>query len=291
MPEPELIASCWTTAGDAAPQRGDETSPFALLDRIRAAGAAGWSGFGLVHADLKTALTTLDYADIRGALDDAGLRYLELEFLGDWWTDGDRRVVSDAMRGELFEAARALSPLHIKCAGDFSGGVVDDELLVREFRKLAEEAADAGTRLALEALPMTNFSTIEAGQRFLSEVAHPAAGLCIDIWHVYRGGTPIDELTGFVDPATLFAVELNDARAAQPADLWIDTVDERMLPGEGEWDVAGFINVIRGLGFDGPWGVEILSAAHRSRRLDEALDAARSATLGEFARADEALRG
>ena len=38
------------------------------------------------------------------------------------------------------------------------------------------------------------------------------------------------------------------------------------------------------VGFDGPWGVEILSAEHRRRPLVEALTVARDTTLEAFER-------
>src|SRR3954452_20898391 len=37
----ELLATCWTTAGDAAPSREDWRSPVPLRERIEAAGGAG----------------------------------------------------------------------------------------------------------------------------------------------------------------------------------------------------------------------------------------------------------
>ena len=37
MPDQDLLATCWTTAGDAAPLRGDERSPLPLRERVEAA--------------------------------------------------------------------------------------------------------------------------------------------------------------------------------------------------------------------------------------------------------------
>lgn len=45
---PDLIATCWVSAGDAAPMRGDETSPIPLAERITAIAQTGWAGIGLV---------------------------------------------------------------------------------------------------------------------------------------------------------------------------------------------------------------------------------------------------
>jgi hypothetical protein len=50
----------------------------------------------------------------------------------------------------------------------------------------------------------------------------------------------------------------------------------------GDQDVTGFITTLRDIGFDGPWGVEILSDEHRQRPVREALQAAHSTALACF---------
>ena len=94
-----LLATCWTHAGDARPGRGDGTSPLALRERIEATGRAGWQGFGLGSADLERALGTSSLAELRSMFEANGIEQVELEFLTDWWTDGERRAASDAPDG------------------------------------------------------------------------------------------------------------------------------------------------------------------------------------------------
>ena len=36
---------------------------------------------------------------------------------------------------------------------------------------------------------------------------------------------------------------------------------DRRLPGDGDFDIGGFVAAVRAAGFQGPWGVELLSAA------------------------------
>ena len=50
-----LLATCWSSAGDAASDRVDLRSPLNLRERIEAASAAGFRGFGLLSADLPAA--------------------------------------------------------------------------------------------------------------------------------------------------------------------------------------------------------------------------------------------
>ena len=44
MTTEDLLATCWTTAGDATPGSDDERSPLSLRERAEAAGAAGFTG-------------------------------------------------------------------------------------------------------------------------------------------------------------------------------------------------------------------------------------------------------
>lgn len=289
MSVPPLIASCWTHAGDAAPQRGDERSPFDLLERVAAVGEAGWKGIGLVHADLEAFKHSHGLDQLATGIRDAGLEFVELEFLGDWWTSGDERAASDAIRRDLFEAAEILGAQTVKIAGKMFSHDVDLGVMAEAFDRLADEARGFGAKIAMEALPFTNFSTIGEGSKFVTEVGNSNGGIIVDIWHVFRAGNTPDDLLTDMNPEYLFAVELNDALEPAPPyeELWDDTVNERRLPGEGDWDVPRFINVIRELGYTGPWGVEILSEEHRQKSLHDEVTSAIQATQAVFAEADQ----
>jgi sugar phosphate isomerase/epimerase len=124
------------------------------------------------------------------------------------------------------------------------------------------------------------------GAELIRKTGHPAAGLVVDFWHVFRAGTSLDELAEAVDREMVFGVELSDAEEAVVGTLFEDTRDNRTLIGRGAQDVIGFIRTMRGIGWDGPWGVEILSREHRSRTLVDALETARDTTLETFRLAD-----
>jgi sugar phosphate isomerase/epimerase len=273
MPDQDLLATCWTTAGDAAPLRGDERSPLPLRERVESAAAAGFRGFGLVYADLVVAERDYGMAGIRSLLDDNGLVHLELELLTDWWADGPRRRRSDEVRRKLLQAAGALGARHVKVAPDVSGEPWDHDRWVAEFAVLAEDARQAGTRVGLEFLPWSNIRTVHDGLRLVRDAGHDAGGLVIDVWHTERAGTPPAELAA-VPLRHIVGVELSDADADQVGTLFEDTANRRRLCGEGSFDLQGCIRALRAAGWAGPWGVEILSEAFRRLPVGEAVAAA-----------------
>ena len=75
----DLLATCWTSAGDAASDRPDLRSPLTLRERIEAASAAGFRGFGLLSDDLPAAVAEYRLTGIRAMLADNGIVHLELE--------------------------------------------------------------------------------------------------------------------------------------------------------------------------------------------------------------------
>lgn len=284
---PDLMATCWTTAGTALPLPGQSRSSLPLAERIATAARGGWRGFGLVHADLETYLTTGSLKDLRRLFNDHGIEHIELELIEHWWATDERRPGSDVVRRDLFTAAEALGAQTIKIGPETTPQPVDPDEFAASFAALATEAAAHGTRVALEFLPFaTHGNSLAMGIDLVTRVAHPAGGLCLDIWHVARPGADYAMIATALPVEYIFSVELNDAAPTPVGTLFEDTIHRRLLPGQGDFDVPAFINAVRATGFDGPWGVEILSDHHRTLPLAEGLTQARDATLACFAEAD-----
>jgi len=279
---PDLIASCWTAGGNADARGGKTPCPIDLRLRIEAAAKAGWTGFGLLHADLIQARDTMGYPALRRIFDDNGIKHVELEYLLDWWATGERRAASDQVRADLFAAVGPLNAMHLKIGPGILAGPVESEVMRENWAQLCEQAAAQGTRVAVESAPYSYFPTVDSIVSLVSDVDHPSGGLLLDIWHVYRSGMDYATMAKIVPRESLFAVELCDAKATVMGSLFEDTINQRELCGQGDADVAGYIRAIDQIGFDGPWGVEIISNAHRARPLNEALSLAYQTTEACF---------
>ena len=275
----ELIASCWTTAGDIYYGGPTEVSPHDFRGRVETAARVGFCGFGLFHPDMMAAVERLGFPTMKRILADNGMKYIDLEIIGDWFTDGARRIQAEQRRRDLLNAAERLGAGNIKAFGDGAGGDWPTDKLIETFAALCAEAADAGTRVALEYMPFTNIKTPARALEIVQGAGAENGGLTVDIWHTSRGGIHFDEIAKL--PAErIFIVEIDDARAEPVGSLSDDTNNERMLC--GEVDIPGFLQAIKSSGYRGPIGVEILSLEQRRRPLWDATSLAFQTAMQQF---------
>ena len=284
MSAPQLIATCWTTAGNVRPDRPDNLGRFPLEQRIEAAARAGYAGTGFWLGDLLAwEASGRDYRSLKRRLDDAGQKIVELEYLADWFASGERRARSDAARAELFRAADALDARHIKVMPPFLPDDPAGDDLAGEFAALCAQAADHGLMIGLEMLPFSRLPNLGAALEMVAAADAPNGGLLVDIWHVMRSGGTMEEVAQL--PARfIIAAELCDAMTAMQGEITEDTMRHRKLCGEGEFDVPGFIRAMGRAGYEGPYGVEILSDAFRQLPLAEAVRRSFDSSVAQFGR-------
>jgi sugar phosphate isomerase/epimerase len=277
----ELLAAYWTIAGDVYPMGPSEVSPFSFTDRMEAAGKAGFTGIGLVHNGMIATVDQIGYPAMKSILEQNGIKHIELEFLVDWYHTGERRRQSDKVRRELLEAARALGVRSIKIGPGIGEDSADIDLMAKEFTALCQQAADVGANIVLEIMPFSNVRTIETALAIVEGADQPNGGLLLDIWHLQRGGIDFSEIARIPD-RFIKSVELNDAHRYPIEPLWMDTIHKRVLPGDGIFDIPAFIHAIQAKGYEGPWGLEVISDTHRKLPLEVMANRAFESTMRQF---------
>ena len=281
----ELVGLYWTVSGPVEVHVGREWSLFDWADRCAEARKVGFSGIGIWHADLQHVLETRGLAEMKTAFDDNGLRYLELEFLMDWFVDpGDpRREASDEMRKLLFEAAAAFGAHHIK-VGNIPGTPCELPQLTERFAELCADAArHTDAKVVYEFMPFdVNVRTVDAAVTVVGGAGAANGGVAIDTWHMSKLGIAPDELRR-IPPQYLSWIELSDGQLEDMDDPIDETVNHRQLPGEGEFDLRAYIAVCEDCGYAGPWGVEVLSEDLRNNPIDVIFRRAYDATASQFA--------
>jgi sugar phosphate isomerase/epimerase len=278
-PAVDLLASYWTISA-GLPHTDREYSPFDFKDRVQSAASVGFKGFGIWHADLEHILDKYRLKEMKQILDDCGIQHVELEFLTDWFLDGERKKLSDIRKGRLLEAAAVLGARHIK-VGDFFQEQCSLPHLIDAFGVLCEEAAQHGTRIGFELMPFAMIRTLEESVAMVKGAGAPNGGIVFDLWHVVKLGIPYEEVSR-VPMEYVVGVELNDGTFRAPWSLHEDTINHRRFCGEGEFDVRGFVQCMQKAGYNGPWGVEVLSAELRTLPLEELTRRAFRTTMAQF---------
>jgi sugar phosphate isomerase/epimerase len=285
--DPELLGLYWTVAGPVEVHEGREWSLFDFRDRCEQAARVGMSGTGLWHADIEHQLESRSLEEIKQILDDNGLRHLELEFLNDWFLDEgeEGRRQSDETRKLLWDAAATLGAHHVK-VGNIPGTPAELPTIAERFAELCADAAQHhSAKIVYEFMPFdVNVHSIENAMRVVGAAETDNAGVAIDTWHMSKLGIAPDDLRA-IPLQHLSWVELSDGQKQNMEDLVEETTQHRKLPGEGEFDIPGYIEVAQDMGYPGPWGVEVLSNALRELPIQEIFQRAYDTSISQFHKA------
>jgi sugar phosphate isomerase/epimerase len=275
----ELLASYWTISC-GIPHTDREYSPFDFRDRVESAARAGFKGFGIWHADLEHVLITRSLREMKQILDDNGITHIELEFLTDWFLEGERKKQSDMRKKLLLDAAETLRAHHVK-VGDFFHEKAPMSRVIESFAGLCAEGAERGTKIGFELMPFAMIDTLEDSLKLVENAGAPNGGICLDTWHIVKLAIPFDRVRQ-IPSQYITSVELNDGTFECPWSLHEDTVNHRRLCGEGEFDVTSFIRAVQTAGYDGLWGIEVLSAELRKWPLERLTMEAFRTTIAQF---------
>jgi sugar phosphate isomerase/epimerase len=284
MAETELMALYWTVSGPVEVHIGREWSLFDWRDRCAEAAKVGFKGLGLWHADVAHQLETRSLNDMATIFRDAGLKYLEVEFLAEFWVDEGEpaRVESDRLREQLFDTAAAFDAHHIK-VGNIPGTPCELGKLTEAFAALCQDAANhTAATVVYEFMPFdVNVNTLDTALELVQAAGQPNGALAIDTWHMGKLGIAPGDLKR-IPPEYLGWVELSDGQYENMPDPIDEVVNRRRLPGEGEFEIAGYVEACQEVGYDGPWGVEVLSEELRSLPIEDEFKRAFDATAAQF---------
>lgn len=247
-----LMNLYWSAAG-IAPGEG-EISPFDFEARLKSAAQAGFGGLSFWHTDLEHILRTRSLGEVKSILDDNGIAAFEIEFLENWFVDGEAKAASDRRKAMLFEASAALGGHHVK-VGDFHNTPTTLPKLIDAFGALCQDAARFGATIGFEFMASAMIHRLEDCLAMVEGAAAPNGGLIVDIAHTTALGIS-NAAVARIPARYLISVELNDNLL--PSTPGYDP-SARLYCGEGEFDLAGFIAACRIAGYDGPWAVEVFN--------------------------------
>jgi sugar phosphate isomerase/epimerase len=163
-------------------------------------------------------------------------------------------------RNQVLDMASELGARRICTVGLFDEGLYNVDELIGGFRQLCDDAAARGMSVTLEPMAFFGMRDFRLAAEIVRGAARANGALLFDSWHFTRTGADLSVLpelhkSGPVD------VQVNDG-AAQPqgGSVMEDSVNHRMFPGDGDFNVTGYLQAI-GPGHLRSIGVEIFSAA------------------------------
>ena len=190
---------------------------------------------------------------------DAGLKHIEVEFLQDFFMPqgSPEKAESDRIKKLLFEAAAAFDAHHIK-AGTSPAHDCEFEHLAESLAAVCARGGGAHRRedrlrdhpvrppgQHARGGPRAARAGRRAGQPRARDrhLAHGQAR------HLARASCARSS------PDQLAWVELSDGHFHNLDDFVYEVTCDRSLPGEGEFDIPGYVEALQRRGYPGPWGV------------------------------------
>jgi 4-hydroxyphenylpyruvate dioxygenase len=233
-----------------------------LEDKVATAAAAGFDGIEVFEPDLIASPWTPGEVAARCA--DLGLTIdLYQPFRDLDSTDPDRFARNLRRLERKFDVMEQLrTSTVLVCSSVAPDAVADPGQLAQQLAAAADRAEDRGLRIAYEALAWgRHTSTWEGSWDAVRRADHPALGLCLDSFHVLsRGGDP----AGFADiaPGKVFFLQLADAPHLQ-MDVLQWSRHHRLFPGQGAFDLPGFLAHVLDAGYVGPLSLEVFNDVFR----------------------------
>ncbi|KIQ02167.1 MULTISPECIES: 3-dehydroshikimate dehydratase QuiC [Pseudomonas] len=234
-----------------------------LPEKLEAVAAAGFDGVEIFENDL------LYYAgsprDIRKMCADLGIAITLFQPFRDF--EGCRR---DRLQRNLDRAERKFdlmqelgTDLVLVCSNVAADSLGDEDILVDDLRLLGERAGARGLRIGYEALAWgRHVNTYQQVWNLVRQADHPAVGVILDSFHTLS-------LKG--DPAAIADIPGDKIFFVQMADAPILAMDVlewsrhfRCFPGQGEFDLPGFLAPIIRTGYNGPLSLEIFNDGFRA---------------------------
>jgi 4-hydroxyphenylpyruvate dioxygenase len=166
-----------------------------------------------------------------------------------------RRAHFDHFRHRL-ELCQALGVPTMLLVADFAYRP-DAAALQRAVVSLAQAAQWAAgfeVRLALEFRGSEAFCTnLETALGLVAQCGEPNVGVCLDLFHYYKGPSKPEDLAGLTRE-TLAFVQFSDV-AGVPRELMSDA--DRVLPGDGDFQFGPVVEMLKRIGYDGYASLEV----------------------------------
>jgi sugar phosphate isomerase/epimerase len=208
---------------------------------------------------LETYLETHSMDDARRLLDQNEMTAPVASFQGGLLTSqGEFRQAHWNSFEQRLDLCRRLGVGTLVVVGDITGPLTQQDLdRVRvSLHECARAAKPHGVRLAFEFQGRATLANnLQTAASLVAEVDSPHLGLCLDVFHYYIGPSKSEDL-GYLCNENLFHVQFCDL-AWQAREFASDA--DRILPGDGDFHLAGIVDRLRQINYTGHVSVELMN--------------------------------
>jgi sugar phosphate isomerase/epimerase len=235
------------------------TMPCSFAEDVAHFADAGATAIEVWLTKLETHLESHSLADTRKLLGDRGLTLCAASYQGGLLlSQGEQRKAHyDHFRRRL-DLCQEFKIGTLLVVADFVSNV-DQESLERAVMSLKQAAQWAGgfdVRLALEFRGSDTFcSSLDTALALVAQCDEPNVGINFDVFHYYTGPSKFEDLE-LLTPERLAFVQLCDV-AGVPRELATDA--DRILPGDGDFQLAPLLQRFRDMGYDGWVSLELMN--------------------------------
>jgi sugar phosphate isomerase/epimerase len=230
-----------------------------ILDRIELAAASGYAGIGLFVGQYEALeIEGFAPAGLRSVLEDHDIVLAEIEVIPGLGRDGPGGERAATMEATAWRMADEFACRYLQVIGP---GGDDVAAAARAFGGLCDRASEHGLVVGLEFLPFTDIVSVHDARAIVEAANRPNGGICVDIWHHERGANDLAAIAAL--PAELVTgVQMSDGPLVpEDPDYYTDCLTNRRPPGDGRFDIAGFVGALRAAGVTAPWAMEVCSAS------------------------------
>lgn len=231
-------------------------------DRCKAASEAGYDGIGLRAETYTDALNEgLTDEDLIAILDKYQIRCTEVEYIVQWCEE-PRSYEQKYKEQTCFHMCDLFGVKHINT------GLMESYSVDYTAKKLQELCERAGNLIiALEPMPYSGLPNLDKTWKILQAADCDNAMMLLDMWHWVRANQSYNLLTA-EQAKKVISIQIDDAYRRPYADsiLRDESMHDRLAPGTGDLDTAGFVKMIKDAGVDPKViGVEVISDSYLSK--------------------------
>jgi len=233
-----------------------------LTQKLHACAEAGFDGVEIMDADLVAAYESPE--EIRALCARLGIRIDMFQPMRDIEGVDPDAFADNLRRAEAkFEVMERLgTDLLLLCSNVGTATIDDDALAARQLGELADRAARRGIRIAYEALAWGRYvSDYRHAWRIVQLADRPNLGVCLDSFHILSLGLDPSGIEQ-IDADKIFFLQLADAPALE-LDVLSWSRHHRLFPGEGSFDLTGFLSHVLRAGYSGPLSLEVFNDTFR----------------------------